>query len=95
MRRPVALLAAGTSRTISVKILIGEVFVAVRMANYPPTHCSQCGAELDDVEPPTIFHCQECDAYRFHNPYPAARVLVLDGEQFLFVKQGRGRWESG
>lgn len=60
------------------------------MANYPPSHCSRCGAELDDVEPPTFFHCPACDDYRFHNPYPAARVLVLDGEEFLFVKQGMG-----
>lgn len=31
-----------------------------------------------------------CDAYRFHNPTPSARVLVLGGEEFLFVKQGQG-----
>lgn len=60
------------------------------MANYPPTHCSQCGTELVDVEPPTFFHCPACDAYRFHNPYPSARVLVLRGEEFLFVRQGMG-----
>lgn len=60
------------------------------MANYPPDHCPRCGEGIEDVEPPTIFYCPECEDYTFHNPTPSGRVLVLDGDEFLFVQQGMG-----
>lgn len=60
------------------------------MANFPPDYCPYCGSELEAVDPPTVHYCGSCDRPVFHNPTPSARVLVLDGERFLLVKQGVG-----
>ncbi len=65
------------------------------MANFPPEHCPYCGTALDQVDPPTVFHCPACEEPVFHNPTPSARTLVLDrtpagADRFLLVQQGRG-----
>jgi len=64
------------------------------VSNYPPDHCPYCGTGLDPVNPPTAYACDSCDRYVFHNPVPSARVLVLDGDRFLLVRQGPGPVEG-
>lgn len=56
------------------------------MANRPPEHCPRCGAALTPVDPPLAHHCEACDEFVFHNPTPAARVAVLDGDAVLLVR---------
>lgn len=66
------------------------------MVNFPPEHCPYCGAKLEPIDSPTVYSCPSCDRPVFHNPTPSARVLVLDGDRFLLVKQWgggvRGKW---
>jgi ADP-ribose pyrophosphatase YjhB (NUDIX family) len=38
------------------------------------------------MDPPSVFVCESCDEYRFHDPAPNARVVVLDGEEVLLVE---------
>jgi ADP-ribose pyrophosphatase YjhB (NUDIX family) len=64
------------------------------MVNFPPDFCPYCGTELEAIDEPTVYSCESCDRWVFHNPTPSARVLVLDGEQFLLVKQGPGPVEG-
>lgn len=64
------------------------------MSNFPPEFCPYCGTELDPVDPPSIFSCEGCDQWVFHNPTPSARVLVVDGDRFLLVRQGVGAVEG-
>jgi ADP-ribose pyrophosphatase YjhB (NUDIX family) len=64
------------------------------MANFPPEHCPYCGTELVAVDPPTAFYCEAGDRPVFHNPTPSARVMVVDGERFLLVRQGVGAVEG-
>ena len=56
------------------------------MANAPPEYCPRCGERLDPVDPPGSFYCHACDGPTFHNPVPAARLAVLDGDHILLVK---------
>ncbi len=60
------------------------------MSNFPPDYCPYCGIELEAVDEPTVYSCASCDRWVFHNPTPSARVLVVNGERFLLVKQGVG-----
>lgn len=63
------------------------------MGNYPPDYCPYCGSELSDANPPTAYYCESCGDYVFHNPTPAARVAVLDGDRILLVKvESRDLW---
>lgn len=66
------------------------------MVNFPPEHCPYCGAALEPFDAPRVYACEACDRWVFHNPTPSARVLVLDGDRFLLVRQGvepvAGRW---
>ncbi len=66
------------------------------MVNFPPDYCPYCGEELVRVDPPTVYRCDAEDRWVFHNPTPSARVLVLDGDRLLLVRQGtgavRGKW---
>lgn len=56
------------------------------MSNRPPEFCPYCGTELAAVEPPLSHWCESCGQHVFHNPTPAARVAVLDGDRILLVK---------
>lgn len=58
------------------------------VVNFPPDHCPYCGAALEPFDEPRVYGCTACDRWVFHNPVPSARVLVLDGERFLLVRQG-------
>lgn len=64
------------------------------MVNFPPDYCPYCGTKLDPVDEPRIYACDSCDQWVFHNPTPSARVLVLNGDQFLLVRQGVGAVEG-
>lgn len=64
------------------------------MSNFPPDHCPYCGTELDAVDEPAVYFCESCDRWVFHNPTPSARVMVVDGDRFLLVKQGVGAVEG-
>lgn len=56
------------------------------MGNEPPEFCPYCGMELEPVDPPLAHWCGACGDHVFHNPTPAARVAVLDGDRLLLVK---------
>ncbi|WP_192498484.1 NUDIX domain-containing protein [Halorussus halophilus] len=65
------------------------------MVNLPPDFCPYCGTKLETVEEPTIYRCESCDDYVFHNPCPAGGVAVLDGDSILLVEDFRssGEWK--
>ncbi|WP_458189805.1 NUDIX domain-containing protein [Haladaptatus sp. NG-WS-4] len=56
------------------------------MGNYPPDYCPSCGEPVTGVDTPTVYHCESCDDYVFHNPAPNVRVAVVDGERILLVE---------
>ena len=60
------------------------------MVNLPPDFCPYCGTKLEAVDEPTVYRCESCDDYVFHNPCPAGGVAVLDGERILLVEDFRG-----
>ena len=64
------------------------------MVNFPPDYCPYCGTEIEPVDEPRIYSCGSCDQWVFHNPTPSARVLVLDGDRLLLVRQGVGAVEG-
>lgn len=65
------------------------------MVNYPLEHCPYCGAELTLVEGPTVYRCESCDDYVFHNAVLGGGVVVVDGESLLLVEdfRGPGTWK--
>jgi len=60
------------------------------MSNYPPEYCPYCGTALQTLDYPGVHRCEACEEYVFFNPTPNVRVLVLDGEEFLLVRQAAG-----
>lgn len=65
------------------------------MVNLPPDYCPYCGTALDAIEEPTIYRCESCDDYVFHNPCPGASTAVVDGDRLLLVEDFRdpGEWK--
>lgn len=59
------------------------------MANFPPEYCPYCGAELAVVEGPTVYRCESCEDYVFHNPIPGGSVAVVKGDSLLLVEDFR------
>lgn len=56
------------------------------MVSRPLEHCPACGAALDSHEGRGVYRCPDCDALRFRNPAPNARVVVVDGAAALLVR---------
>ena len=65
------------------------------MVNFPPNHCPYCGAELELVESPTVYRCNSCEDYVFHNAVLGGGVVVVNGESLLLVEdfRGPGTWK--
>lgn len=65
------------------------------MVNFPPRHCPYCGAGLELVEDPTVYRCDSCEDYVFHNSVLGGGVVVVDGESLLLVEdfRGPGTWK--
>lgn len=68
------------------------------MTQRKPSYCPYCGTELTtrEFDGRERGYCRHCQEYIFQNPKPVARLVVLDGDQALFVKRGippdRGKW---
>ena len=65
------------------------------MVNHPPDYCPYCGTELDAVEEPTVYRCESCDDWVFHNAVLGGGAVVVDGESVLLVEDFRvpGTWK--
>ncbi|MFB6139627.1 MAG: NUDIX domain-containing protein [Halosimplex sp.] len=65
------------------------------MANYPPEYCPYCGSELEALDPPTVYRCDDCEDYVFHNAVLGGGAVVVDGEELLLVEdfRGAGTWK--
>ena len=65
------------------------------MVNFPPEHCPYCGTELDAADPPTVYRCESCDDWVFHNAVLGGGVVVVDGEELLLIEDFReaGSWK--
>ncbi len=65
------------------------------MVNFPPRHCPYCGSLLELVESPTVYRCDSCEDYVFHNAVLGGGVVVVDGDSLLLVEdfRGRGTWK--
>lgn len=65
------------------------------MSNFPPEYCPYCGSALDVVEPPTVYRCESCDDWVFHNAVLGGGVVVVDDERLLLVEDFRkpGTWK--
>lgn len=65
------------------------------MVNFPPSHCPYCGTELELIDGPTVYRCEDCEDYVFHNAVLGAGVVVVDGERLLLVEdfRGPGTWK--
>lgn len=65
------------------------------MVNYPPDHCPYCGTALVLVDGPTVYRCESCDDYVFHNAVLGGGVVVVDGDSLLLVEdfRGPGTWK--
>lgn len=65
------------------------------MVNFPPSHCPYCGAELELIEGPTVYRCDSCEDYVFHNAVLGGGAVVIDGESLLLVEdfRGPGTWK--
>lgn len=65
------------------------------MSNYPPEYCPYCGTALELVDDPTVYRCDSCDDYVFHNAVLGGGVVVVDGERLLLIEdfRGPGTWK--
>lgn len=65
------------------------------MVNFPPDYCPYCGTELDAVDRPTVYRCDSCDDWVFHNAVLGGGVVVVDGDELLLVEDFReaGTWK--
>ncbi|WP_164471724.1 NUDIX domain-containing protein [Halosimplex salinum] len=65
------------------------------MVNYPPEYCPYCGGELELVEGPTVYRCDDCDDWVFHNAVLGGGAVVVDDERILLVEdfRGPGTWK--
>jgi ADP-ribose pyrophosphatase YjhB (NUDIX family) len=65
------------------------------MVNFPPEYCPYCGTELDAADPPTVYRCEACDDWVFHNSVLGGGVVVVDGERLLLIEDFReaGTWK--
>jgi len=65
------------------------------MVNFPPEYCPYCGTELDAADPPTVYRCEECDDWVFHNSVLGGGVVVVDGDELLLIEDFReaGTWK--
>jgi 8-oxo-dGTP diphosphatase len=65
------------------------------MPNFPPSHCPYCGTELDLVDDPTVYRCDACDDYVFHNAVLGGGAVVVDEDSVLLVEdfRGPGTWK--
>jgi ADP-ribose pyrophosphatase YjhB (NUDIX family) len=65
------------------------------MANFPPSHCPYCGTALDLVDAPTVYRCEDCDDYVFHNAVLGGGAVVVDDDSVLLVEdfRGAGTWK--
>ena len=65
------------------------------MVNYPPEFCPYCGTELDLVEAPTVYRCESCEDWVFHNAVLGGGVVVVDDDKVLLVEdfRGAGTWK--
>jgi ADP-ribose pyrophosphatase YjhB (NUDIX family) len=65
------------------------------MVNFPPEYCPYCGTELDAADPPTVYRCDECDDWVFHNSVLGGGVVVVDGDSLLLIEDFRetGTWK--
>ncbi|WP_459191620.1 NUDIX domain-containing protein [Halosimplex sp. J119] len=65
------------------------------MGNFPPDYCPYCGAELDLVEGPTVYRCDACDDFVFHNAVLGGGAVVVDDDRLLLVEDFReaGTWK--
>lgn len=65
------------------------------MVNFPPEYCPYCGAALDLVEEPTVYRCDSCEDWVFHNAVLGGGVIVVDGDRLLLVEdfRGPGTWK--
>ncbi|PSP46356.1 NUDIX hydrolase [Halobacteriales archaeon QH_6_68_27] len=65
------------------------------MVNFPPEHCPYCGTELEAADPPTVYRCESCDDWVFHNAVLGGGVVVVDGEELLLIEDFReaGSWK--
>jgi len=55
----------------------------------PPDFCPYCGTEVEVIDHPTVFHCESCDEYVFHNPTPGGGTVVVDDDKLLLVEDFR------
>lgn len=68
------------------------------MTQQEATFCPNCGTALESrsFEGRVRTFCPACEEFVWQNPVPVARVVVLDGDDVLFVKRGnepdRGAW---
>lgn len=65
------------------------------MSNFPPSYCPYCGTALTAVEAPTVYRCESCEDYVFHNAVLGGGAVVVDGESLLLVEDFReeGTWK--
>lgn len=64
------------------------------MANFAPEHCPYCGTTIEPVDPPTVYRCESCDDYVFHNAVLGGGTVVIDDDRLLLVEDFRkpGAW---
>lgn len=64
------------------------------MVNDPLRHCPYCGTELEVVEWPKYYRCEDCERPVYHNAVLGGGVVVLDGDRLLLVEDFRnpGAW---
>lgn len=64
------------------------------MVNYAPDFCPYCGTEIEVVDPPTVYRCDSCDDWVFHNAVLGGGTAVVDGDSILLVEDFRnpGAW---
>lgn len=65
------------------------------MVNFPPEYCPYCGTALELVEEPTVYRCESCDDWVFHNAVLGGGVVVVDGDRLLLIEdfRGPGTWK--
>ena len=65
------------------------------MGNFPPEYCQYCGTKLDVFDEPTVYRCETCDDYVFHNAVLGGGIVVVDGDSLLLVEdfRGPGTWK--
>ncbi len=70
-------------------------FDAVYMGNFPPEYCPYCGSEIELIDEPTVYRCETCDDYVFHNAVLGGGAVVVDGDELLLVEdfRGPGTWK--